>query len=118
MKLNFGTEEIGRSSMYVQMSNTWLTLKFRITADEDCITLTIHNRDTNDVILADNDEFPEINTLCFHEEKGFNASVAPVLNKILKRDRWEDILDEILEDGEEAAALDGFHLTGLAIDLD
>lgn len=104
VKLSFGTEEIGRSSMEVRYANSWLTLNFFITADKDTINMEVKDVESNEFeYIVSNDEFEKLNMIEFDNMIGFNNTI-------------ETLLAEVI--GYDSVELNGFELIGLAIDLD
>lgn len=106
VNLGFGTDEVGKASVVLYYANSWLNLKFYITADKGTITMLAKDIEYQGELLgvASNDDIKELNDLDFYTMNGFNAGIVGILKELI--------------DNEEEMELDGFELVGIRLDLD
>lgn len=111
MKLSFGTEEIGRSSVELQFNNEWLTLNIRITADKDSIYIDCKNVEESKFLgTISEEEVDGIYEINYDTIEGFNDSITPILYQFFKK----YFKNEQYQDGN----LSDFSFTGIRLDLD
>lgn len=107
LMLNFGTGEIGRSSMIVNFANDWLNITFYITADRGTTTMFVSDIEREaDLVSVDNAEISELDDLDFNTLDGFNKGIKEILIKVIEDDLYED-----------KESLGGFSLIGLKLDI-
>jgi len=111
MKLSFGTEQIGRSSVVLQFTNEWLTMHIYIAADRGTTYIDCYDCEHAKFFATIDDEADErINKIDYESIEEFNNCVKPILYKFFKN----TFRNNEYHKGE----LSGFSLTGLRLDLD
>lgn len=111
MKLSFGTEEIGRSSVELQFNNEWLTLHISITADRDSTYINCYDCEQSKFLgIIDEEVVSSINEIDYNSVEGFNATITPILYQFFSKCfSDEEYLEGILSE---------FSFTGIRLDLD
>lgn len=112
MKLSFGTEEIGKSSVELQFSNEWLTLHISITADRGSTFINCYDCEQSKFLgIIDEEVVSSINEIDYNSIEGFNTSITPILHQFFGNKYF---VNEEYQDGN----LSEFSFTGIRLDLD